>query len=72
MQPVEIQVISWMLAPSSPRMLGSATFTIDESMVAISEPNAIDSVTSHLLTGTGGDEAMALTTCRSRAARGRR
>jgi len=54
MYAVEIQVISWMLAPSSPRMFGKATFTIDESIVAISEPNAIDTATSHLLTGTRG------------------
>ena len=51
MYAVEIHVISWMLAPSSPRMFGSATLTIDESIVAISEPNAIDTATSHLLTG---------------------
>src|SRR5579883_3516795 len=53
MYAVEIHVISWMLAPSSPRMFGSATLTIDESIVAISEPNAIDTATSHLLTGSG-------------------
>src|SRR5215831_14784733 len=54
MYAVEIQVISWMLAPSSPRMFGSATLTIDESIVAISEPNAIDTATNHLLTGWAG------------------
>src|SRR5207237_220996 len=53
MYAVEIHVISWMLAPSSPRMFGIATFTIDESIVAISEPNAIEIATSHLLTCAG-------------------
>ena len=60
MYAVEIQVISWMLAPSSPRMFGRATLTIDESMVAISDPNAIDTATSHLLTGTGCDIGTAI------------
>ena len=41
MYAVEIHVISWMLAPSSPRMFGIATLTIDESIVAISEPSPI-------------------------------
>ena len=50
MYAVEIQVISWRVAPSSPRMLGSATLTIDVSIVAISEPNAIETATIHLLT----------------------
>ena len=34
-------------------MLGSATLTIDESIVAISEPNATETVTSHLFTSAG-------------------
>ena len=50
MYAVEIHVISSRLAPSSPRMLGSATLTIDESIVAISEPKATETVTSHLFT----------------------
>src|ERR1700733_3860955 len=68
MYAVEIHVISWMLAPSSPRIFGSATLTIDESIVAISDPNAIDTATSHLLTGalTDGGSEIAVT-LRSRA-----
>ena len=34
-------------------MCGIATLTIEESIVAMSEPNAIESATIHLLT-TGG------------------
>ncbi len=36
-------------------MFGNATLTIDESIVAISEPNAIEIATSHLLTGWAGE-----------------
>jgi len=50
MYAVEIHVISWMLAPSSPRMFGNATLMIDESIVAISEPKPTEAATSHLLT----------------------
>ncbi len=32
-------------------MCGRATLTIDESIVPISVPNVIETVTSHLLTG---------------------
>src|SRR5690348_4538785 len=60
MYAVEIHVISWMLAPSSPRMFGSATLTIDESIVAMSEPNAIEIVTSHLFTGGALDVGAAM------------
>src|SRR5690242_3064787 len=53
--------MSWRLAPSSPRIAGIATLTIDESIVAISEPNAIEIVTTHLLTagGSRGGRVMA-------------
>src|SRR5260221_14334622 len=61
MYAVEIHVISWMLAPSSPRMFGNATLTIDASIVAISEPNAIDTATTHLLTGARGSDAAVIT-----------
>ncbi len=57
MYAVEIHVISLdARAGSSPRMFGSAArrLTIGESIVAISEPNMIDTVTSHLLTGSSG------------------
>jgi len=46
--PVVIQVISWMVAPTAPRTWGSATFTMDESMVPMSVPKLTEIVTSHL------------------------
>ena len=57
MYAVETHVISSMVAPTAPRICGSATLTIDESIVAMSEPNAIETVTSHLLIGTGAAAA---------------
>src|SRR5579872_6810068 len=50
-KPVVIQVISWTVAPTAPRSLGTATLTMDASMVPIRVPNVMDAVTSHLLTG---------------------
>src|SRR5512133_1333877 len=76
--PVEIQVISWTVAPTAPRICGSATFTIDESIAPMSVPNVTETVTSHLF-GTGraaaiGAESVAVLTGvlppgRARAAR---
>ncbi len=48
MYPVEIHVTSCTVAPSDPIMCGIATLTIDESIVPMSVPNVIDTVTSHL------------------------
>jgi len=48
---VLIQVISSSVAPTAPRMCGSATFTIDESIAPINVPKLIAMVTTHLLTG---------------------
>src|SRR6185503_5409358 len=46
------------VAPTAPRMCGSATLTIDASMAPISVPNEIESVTSHLFTaGRAGSSA---------------
>src|SRR4051812_30625422 len=54
MYEVVTQVISSTVAPTEPRMCGIATLTMDESMVAMSEPKAIDRATTHLFT-TGGE-----------------
>ena len=48
-KPVEIQVISWTVAPTAPRIWGSATLTIEESIAPMSVPKVTDTVTSHLL-----------------------
>ena len=50
-KPVVIQVISWTVAPTAPRICGSATFTIDESIAPISVPKVTETVTSHLFVG---------------------
>ena len=50
-KPVVIQVISCTVAPTAPRMCGSATLTIDASMAPISVPKVTETVTSHLLVG---------------------
>ncbi len=54
MYEVETQVISSIVAPTVPRISGSATLTIDPlgSIAAMSEPNAIAIVTTHLFTGS--------------------
>jgi hypothetical protein len=48
---VLIQVISCRVAPTAPRMCGSATLTIEESIAPISVPKLMETVTIHLLTG---------------------
>src|SRR5512138_216322 len=47
-KPVVTQVISWSVAPTAPRMWGSATFTIDALIAPMSVPNVTEIVTSHL------------------------
>src|SRR5512146_619941 len=55
-QPVEIQVISWIVAPTAPRMCGRATLTMEASIAPISVPNVTETVTSHLLAPGRGEE----------------
>src|SRR6185503_4805812 len=61
---VVTHVISWSDAPSSPRICGIATLTIEVSIVAITDPIAIDTATVHLPTwrgaATGARPALAL------------
>src|ERR1022692_3487766 len=65
MYEVDTHVISSVVAPTVPRISGRATLTIDESTAAMSEPNAIAIVTTHLFTGSaparfsGADSARA-------------
>ena len=56
-KPVVTQVISSTVAPSAPRRCGTATLTIDASMVPISVPKVTETVTSHLFTGGGAPVA---------------
>ncbi len=51
MYPVETQVISSTLADNVPRNCGSATFTIEVSIVPISVPNVTAAAMSHLFFG---------------------
>src|SRR4051794_41985282 len=51
-KPVVTHVICSMVTPSDPVRCGTATLTIDASIAPISVPKVIDTVTSHLLTGS--------------------
>src|SRR5256885_16912207 len=51
-KPVVTQVICSIVTPSDPVRCGTATLTIDASIAPISVPKVIDTVTSHLLTGS--------------------
>ena len=53
-KPVLIQVISCTVAPTAPRICGSATLTIEASIAPISVPNVTDSATIHLRWGAAG------------------
>lgn len=55
---VETQVISSRVAPTVPRISGSATVTIDVSTAAMSEPKPMAIVTIHLFTGWGRARAI--------------
>ena len=55
-KPVVTHVICSTVAPRVPDRCGTATLTIEASIVPISVPNVIEIVTSHLLTGGRGPE----------------
>src|SRR3954466_6007870 len=46
-KPVLIQVISWTVAPTAPRICESATLTIDASIAPISVPKVTEIATIH-------------------------
>ena len=65
-KPVVTQVISSTVAPSDPDRCGTATLTIDASIVPISVPKVMQTVTSHLLVGArvATDDGSAVATIR--------
>jgi hypothetical protein len=56
MYAVDIHVISCRVAPTDPRMWGSATLTIDESIVPMTAPTPTAAATTHLSSAGGASE----------------